>query len=235
MVAGDPRGLAEAATSSLAVYRAVAMEADTRERTTEQDWRLEGELDVGDTRSALHALVGRLRGPNVVKEIEATVPHDVVITHDGKRLFAYAADEATLTAARSAIEGVLQRDGIGAAVRVSHWDDELDEWRQTDPPATAQEQQRADAARRDADAIETRTLVVSSGKMIRVEFEQSMREWADRLGLECAIIEHPHLLTTQVAFTVTGPKRKIDEFSRGLTAEEWATIRTERTVMLSPL
>jgi hypothetical protein len=53
--------------------------------------------------------------------------------------------------------------------------------------------------------------------------------------LECAIIEHPHLLTTQVAFTVTGPKRKIDEFSRGLTAEEWATIRTERTVMLSPL
>ena len=71
--------------------------------------------------------------------------------------------------------------------------------------------------------------------MIRVEFEETMRDWADRLGLQCAIVEHPHLLTTQVAFTVTGPKRKIDEFSRGLRAEEWQTIRTERTVMLSPL
>jgi hypothetical protein len=212
------------------------METDAaRERTTERDWRLEGELDVGDARGALRELVGRLRGPDVVKEIEATVPRDVVITHDGKLLFAYAADEATLTAARGAIEGVLGRDGIEATVRVSHWDDELDEWRQTDPPASAEEQRRRDAAKREADAIETRTLVVSSGKLIRAEFEQSMRDWADKLGLECAIVEHPHLLTTQVAFTVTGPKRKIDEFSRGLTAEQWATIRTEGSVMMSPL
>ncbi len=211
------------------------METDARERATEQDWRLEGELEVGDTRGTLQNLLARLRGPDLVREIEATVPHDVVITHDGKLLFAYAADEATLTAARGAIEGVLQRDGIKATVRVSHWDDELDEWHQTDPPATAQEQQLADAARRDADAIETRTLVVKSGRMIRAEFEQSMRNWADRLGLECAIIEHPHLLITQLAFTVTGPRHKIDEFSRGLAAEEWATIRTETGVMLSPL
>ena len=43
------------------------------------------------------------------------------------------------------------------------------------------------------------------------------------------------LLTTQVAFTVTGPKRKIDEFAQGLNADELATIRAERAVMLSPL
>ncbi len=212
-----------------------AMETDPHASAGEQDWRMEAELDVAEARGALHELIGRLRGPDMVKEIEATVPRDVVITHDGKLLFAYAADEATLAAARSAIEGVLQRDGIGASVRVSYWDDELEKWRQTDPPLSAQEQQLEDAAERDADAIETRTLVVSSGKMIRVEFEQSIREWADRLGLECSIVEHPHLLTTQLAFTVTGPKRKIDEFSRGLRAEEWATIRTEGSVMLSPL
>jgi hypothetical protein len=62
-----------------------------------------------------------------------------------------------------------------------------------------------------------------------------MLDWADKLGLQCQIVEHPHLLTTQVAFTVTGPKRKIDEFSEGLNAEEVATMRTERAVMLSPL
>jgi hypothetical protein len=201
----------------------------------EQDWRLQAELDVGDPRGALHSLIGRLRGPDFVKEIEAAVPHDVVITHDGKLLFAYAASEAGLSAARSAIETVLSSDGIEASMRVSHWDGELDEWHQTDPPATAQEQLTEEAADRDAEAIETRTLVATSGKVVRTEFEQTMRGAADRLGLECEIVEHPHLLTTQVAFTVTGPRRKIDEFSQELIAEGWAYIRTDDAVMLSPL
>jgi hypothetical protein len=201
----------------------------------EQDWRLQAELDVGDPRSALHSLVGRLRGPDFVKEIEATVSHDVVITHDGKLLFAYAASEAGLAAARSAIENVLRQDGIKASVCVSHWDDELDEWHQTDPPATAQEQLTEEVADRDAEAIETRTLVATSGKVVRSEFEQTMRGAADRLGLECEIVEHPHLLTTQVAFTVTGPRRKIDEFSHELIAVGWRYVRTDDAVMLSPL
>ncbi len=211
------------------------METDERERDSEQDWRMDAELAVGDAGGALHELLARLRGPNVVKEIEQTVPRDVVITHDGRLLFAYAADLKALTAARAAIEAVLRRDGIAATVRISHWDDERDEWCRTDPPPSAEERQAEDAARRDADAPETRTLVVSSGRMIRAEFEQSMRDWAERLGLEYSVIEHPHLLTTQLAFTVSGPKRKIDEFSRGLAAEEWATIRTEGSVMMSPL
>jgi hypothetical protein len=71
--------------------------------------------------------------------------------------------------------------------------------------------------------------------MVRAEVEQSMREWADKLDLRCEIIEHPHLLTTQLAFTVTGPKRKVDEFAEGLRAEGTATMRTERAVMMSPL
>jgi hypothetical protein len=204
-------------------------------REAEQDWRLKAELDEGAIGGALHRLVGRLRSPDIVKEIEATVPHDVVITHDGKLLFAYAASEASLAAARSAIENVLRQEGIKASLRVSHWDDELDDWHQTDPPATAQEKLADEAARRDADAIETRTVVATSGKRVRAEFEQTMSRWADELGLECKIIEHPHLLTTQVAFTVTGPKRKIDEFSQGLVAEGWAYVRTDNAVMLSPL
>jgi hypothetical protein len=56
-----------------------------------------------------------------------------------------------------------------------------------------------------------------------------------RNAVRVQIVDHPHLLTTQVAFTVTGPKRKIDEFAQGLNADELATIRAERAVMLSPL
>lgn len=167
--------------------------------------------------------------------VQGSVPHDVVVTHDGKLLFAYAADEATIKTARQAIEHVLRNDGIDASIRVSHWDDELDDWRQTDPPPTAEQQRADDADRRDAETIETRTLIASVGKEIRAEFEQSMLNSAIELGIECKILEHPHLLTTQVGFSVTGPKRKIAEFVQGLTAEERATFRTDRAVMLSPL
>jgi len=200
-----------------------------------QDWRLRVELDAGDVRRSLDDLVGRFRGSTIVKGVQAGMPHDIVITHDGRLLFAYAVDEATLKTARSAIESVLRRDGVQASVHVSHWDDELDDWRQTDPPAAAQAKRVEDAVHRDAEAIETRTIVASSGKLIRAEFEQSMLEWADKLGVECKVVEHPHLLTTQLGFTITGPKRKLDEFSQGLNAEERATIRTETAVMLSPL
>jgi hypothetical protein len=78
-------------------------------------------------------------------------------------------------------------------------------------------------------------MVASAGKEIRAEFEQSMVKWAQELGLSYEVIEHPHMLTTQVAFTLTGPKRKIDEFAQGLKTEEIATMRTERAVMMSPL
>ena len=203
--------------------------------TEDQDWRLRAELGAAYSRGALDHLLGRVRGPDVVKEVDSAVPHDVVITHDGELLFAYSANEAALRAARNVIESVLRRDNLNPAIIVSHWDDDLDEWHQTDPPLSGEDKRVDDATRRDAETVETRTMVASSGKEIRAEFEQSMVNWAQELGLDYEVIEHPHMLTTQVAFTVTGPKRKIDEFAQGLRAEELATMRTERGVMMSPL
>jgi len=211
------------------------METEATGNSTDEDWRLEAKLDVADAGGARHGVLSRLRGPDVVKEVKATVPHDVVITHDGKLLFAYAASETALRAARSAIENVLRGDSITASILVSHWDDDLDEWRQTDPPLTGEAKRIDDDARRDAHVVESRTMVASSGREIRAEFERTMVTWAQELGLEYEVIEHPHMLTTQVAFTVTGPRRKIDEFAQGLRAEEIATMRTERAVMISPL
>ena len=211
------------------------MQTQAPDSSTEQDWRLKAELDAVDTRSALDHVLGRVHGPDVAKEVGAAVGHDVVITHDGKLLFAYAASEAALRAARGAIENVLERDSIKASILVSHWDDDLDEWHQTDPPLSGEAKRIDDDARRDANTVESRTLIASSGREIRTEFERSMVTWAQELGLEYEVIEHPHTLTSQVAFTVTGPKRKIDEFAQGLRAEEIATMRAERSVMLSPL
>lgn len=201
----------------------------------DQDWRLEVELDVADTRGALNRVMGRVRGPDIADEARGAVSHEVVVTHDGKLMFAYALTEEALSRARGAIEGVLAQDGVRASVRVSHWDDDRDTWRQTDPPPTAEDQRIEDLATRDAETVETRTMVASAGKMIGPAFEQTMLDWADKLGIQCTIVEHPHLLTTQVGFTVTGPRCKIDEFTQGLKAEEMSTIRAERSVMLSPL
>jgi hypothetical protein len=201
----------------------------------DQDWRLKAEVNTVDTRGALDRLLGRLRGPDLVGDVEATVSHDVVITHDGELLFAYGASEAALRSARAAIEGVLRRDELSASISISHWDREFDEWLQVEPPLTGAAKRAEEAAEHDAEKVETRTMVASTGKLIRAEVEQTMRTWADKLNLQCEVFEHPHLLTTQVAFTVTGAKRKIDEFAQGLRAEELATMRTERAVMLSPL
>ncbi len=201
----------------------------------DKDWRLRAQLDGPQPRASLHALVERFRGPAVVEEIEAVMPHDIVLTHDGNELFAYAADESLLATARSTIEDALRHESIAANIRISHWDDELDDWRQTDPPPSDGEQRVQAAAERRANTVETRTVVASAGKLIRANFEQSLRAWAGELGVQCEVVEHSHLLTTQVAFTVTGPTRKVEEFLHGVSAEENATIRAETGVMLSPL
>ncbi len=111
----------------------------------------------------------------------------------------------------------------------------MSEDQETDPPPTVEEQRIENAAAHDAETVQTRTLVASAGKLVRATLEQSMRDWAQKLGVQCTIVEHPHLLTTQVGFTVTGPRHKIDEFTEGLRAEEMTTIRTERILMLDPL
>jgi hypothetical protein len=198
----------------------------------EKDWRLQAEIEAEQPRERLRELIGRVRGNGVVEDVERHVGDEVVVTHDGGILYAYAASEAAIRAARETVEGVLARDGVEADVRVSHWDGEHDEWRQVDPPVTEVTREALDRA---GGAVETRTLVATAGRLVRGEFEQSMAGWAEKLGLECEIVEHPHLLTTQVAFTVTGPRERVDEFAAGMRAEGWTYVRTETGVMLNPL
>ena len=66
-----------------------------------------------------------------------------------------------------------------------------------------------------------------TGKLIRKSLEHQMVAFAQELGLQCAIVEHPHLLSTQVAFNVTGPSSSIEQFDRYLKSEARATIRLD--------
>jgi hypothetical protein len=199
---------------------------------TDSDWRLRADLDRD---AAASGVLRRFRGPDVVHDAQAAVGADVVLTHNDSALFAYSPDLDALRTARAALEEALRRDGVTATVAISRWEDDLGDWVQVEPPLDADASAAHEQAVRDAHAPVTETFVVEVGKEIRSEFENSMLAWAERLGLSCEIVEHPHLLHVQVAFTVSGAKRAVDEFRAGLGAEERATIRTERAVMISPL
>jgi len=201
----------------------------------EKDWRLRVAPAAQDSGGVLHRLVRGVRRPDLAGEISRIAPHDVVVTHDGSVLFAYAGDEGAITLVREAVEGVLANESGSADVTVSHWDVELDDWLRVYPELTEQERASQDEMRRTAEEIETRTIVGRAGVEVRREFVETMQRWAGELGLEFSVAENPHLLESQVAFTVQGPRGKVAEFARGLDAEGRAMIRTETTVMLSPL
>lgn len=200
---------------------------------TDDDWRLEAKLHTSHARSLLDRLVGRGGSADAAHALAKQVSADVVVTHDGDRLFAYAASRDAVHAAKRVLEHTLRSEGVAAEVVLASWDDAVDEWRQVDPPPATRRTEQA--IERSQAAPDSRTLVVNVGKLIRGEVEQTMRDWAERLGLKCELVEHPHLLDTQVAFTVSGPRRKLDEFAAGLRAEELATIRTELTLQMSAL
>lgn len=194
----------------------------------DRSWRLRAELRDG----ALEDAVTHVRRHDAPSDAaDAPLPADVVITHDGDLLFGYATSEGSIDRARAEVEALPHN----AAVVISRFDDQLDEWVQVDPPLSGEAKRREEASEQEAERVETRTLVASAGRMVRSEIEQTMREAAGALQLQLTILEHPHLLTCQVLFEVTGPRHKIDEFAEGLRAFELATIRTERAVMLSPL
>ena len=110
---------------------------------------------------------------------------------------------------------------------VSRWNVDRERWEQVNPPESATE--AAITEQRDAEsaAVETQTIVCSAGKSLQASLEEGMNDLAKQLGVECETIEHPHLLTTQIAFKVTGPRYKIEQFREGLVGDTQRSIRMD--------
>jgi hypothetical protein len=202
----------------------------------QQDWRLRADID--DARGVL----GRLReARHFEHELEPLIGPDVVLSADDDTLFAYANTRAALEATRDALVRELEQEGRSAVLRISHWDDAHDDWHPIDPPPTAEE--AADERRRGAQAaaeaerearIETRTVAMTSGKVVRSWFETTVADEARSLGVELSIVEHPHLLSTQIVFTLTGPAGKVEQVIADMNSRAGATTRLE-TAYLTPL
>jgi hypothetical protein len=190
----------------------------------ERDWRLEFELAVGAHPDRLYA---RLRD---------SLGDEVVLTHNGARFFAYAAADEQLRSARGLIEVATWEHGLAKPPMISRWEPELVIWRQIDPPITDQQaraQSRRAAAERERERGQEsrpstqRTVAALVGKPARKSFEAEMAQLAASLGLGCEIVEHPHLLRTQVLFNLAGARRDIRLFESQLGSAARATMRID--------
>ncbi len=198
----------------------------------DQDWRLRA--DLADP-AGLHA---RLRDAHHFEhELAPLISRDVVLSYDQDTLFVYANTRAVIDETRRAIEQQLAGDGLSATIRVDHWDDALGDvgdWHPVDPPiddagAAREAQERAEHGAHEAGAavVETRTVAITSGRMVRTWFEKTVADEARELGVELSIVEHPHLLTTQIAFTLTGPTGMVDTVVEDLAQRAGAVTRLE--------
>lgn len=192
----------------------------------DQDWRLEVRLEQPSESPLERVLEATGRGGGAaIDDARAAVGDDVAVTHDGARIFAYANTESAVRAARDAIDGALRADGVEGEDRISHWEE--DEWAQVDPPLTGAAAEQRERARGAAEQVETQTLVCRAGFAVEGGVEQAMTRWAQQLGIDCQVVEHRHLLSSQLAFTVRGPRYKIEEFRRALIAEGATTFRAD--------
>jgi hypothetical protein len=193
----------------------------------DQDWRLRA--DLADP-AAMHA---KLRdAAQLEAEVKPRVGDDVVLSYDDDTLFAYANTRGAIDRARRAIEGQLAADGSAASLQISHWDDAISEWHQVEPPLPEQDFEReVKREHEDFEAsearVETRTVAITSGRVVRNWFETTVADEARAAGVELSIVERPHLMTTQLAFTLTGPTAKVDEVIASLEQRAGQTTRLE--------
>ena len=189
----------------------------------ERDWRLHAELDEP---TWLGELLARQRAARLEHELEDALGSEVIATHDGATLFAYAHSRELIERVRGELEQLIAADERRASVDLSHWDESTRSWRDADAGA-------ATAAPVPYDGPASETFVASIGRLANEDFERDVLERAAELGLRCEVARHPHLLTTQLAFTATGPPEALATLRSYVHDVAGMTIRADEA-QLSP-
>jgi hypothetical protein len=97
----------------------------------DDDWRLQ--IDLADSGVA-GKTADLLRSTELELDLKADVEQRVAVSHEGERIFLYAADRPPLDRAQAAIEKLLDAEGWQATLELRRWHSAADAWEDPDKP-----------------------------------------------------------------------------------------------------
>ncbi|HST54989.1 MAG TPA: hypothetical protein VLJ42_03715 [Solirubrobacteraceae bacterium] len=219
--------------------------------SNDENWRLRADIhgldgrEHRDRHEHLDRLIKRLREDS--SGLAGGLRDQVLMTHDGNTLFGYAFTLTELRSILSAIEAQLASDGRAATITLAHWDAAESKWQQLDAsglPIQGGEAECEGEGERERAGVDgesqsgsdgdvsastaaERTFVVVVGRLERNAFEWDIVNYITAHDLSYRMVEHRHLLSTQVAFHVSGPAEKLDELDRYIKREARRTFRVD--------
>ncbi|HTT93572.1 MAG TPA: hypothetical protein VMF55_02810 [Solirubrobacterales bacterium] len=154
----------------------------------DDDWRLQIDLDDGGIAGGL---ADHLRSAELEHDLAVDIGRRVIVSHEGSRIFLYAADREQLDSAEAAIRKYVDAKGWQTTFDLRHWHPEADEWEDPGKPLPTSEAGK-EAEHEERMETEDEETAARGG---RAEFEVSVkfptsheaREFAKKLkeeGLE---------------------------------------------------
>jgi hypothetical protein len=97
----------------------------------DDDWRLQIDLDDDGVGGSVADL---LRSDEMKHELEVDLKDMVIVSHEGERIFLYAATREPLDMVRGVTENFLAEKGWKATIELRHWHHEAEAWEDPDAP-----------------------------------------------------------------------------------------------------
>jgi hypothetical protein len=98
----------------------------------DDDWRLQIDLDDDGVGGSVADL---LRSNEMKHELEVDLKDVVIVSHEGERIFLYAATREPLDMVRGVTENFLAEKGWKATIELRHWHQAAEAWDDPDAPA----------------------------------------------------------------------------------------------------
>lgn len=134
----------------------------------DDDWRLQIDLDDDGVSGKVADL---MRSEELERELAIDLKDAVIVSHEGERIFLYAATREPLDMVRGKVEEFLGSEGWEAEIQLRHWHPVADEWE--DPESPLPTTDAANAAEHEQ-LIETED-EETAARHGRAEFEVSVK------------------------------------------------------------
>jgi hypothetical protein len=144
------------------------------------DWRLQIDLDDAGVGGEV---ADHLRAAELEHDLATTFDQQVIVSHEGERIFLYAGDRDQLDRAQGVVQKLLDGKGWDARFELRHWHEVAEDWEDPDAPEPTTDAERT-AEREHLMKTEDEEVAANHGYAefeVRVEFP-SHREAKELAG-----------------------------------------------------